>query len=146
MPSNLASCNQPSPAGTALAGMGLQGWMKRWVAKDYATPTGHHGRRPPTRPDRPAQIRLAPRKAGASDQEAHEAAVAAMQSVLALSWKEASVAGNGRPLRPPASLLDRVLSLLMIGQDCDGRVLYNGAKRRVRSAQPTQPSPDCQPA
>jgi hypothetical protein len=30
------------------------------------------------------------RRAGASDQEAHEAAVAAVQSVLPLSWKEAS--------------------------------------------------------
>jgi len=30
------------------------------------------------------------RQAGASDQEAHEAAVAAVQSVLPLSWKEAS--------------------------------------------------------
>jgi len=29
-------------------------------------------------------------QAGASDQEAHEAAVAAVQSVLPLSWKEAS--------------------------------------------------------
>jgi hypothetical protein len=31
------------------------------------------------------------REAGASDQEAHEAAVAAVQTVLPLSWKEASV-------------------------------------------------------
>jgi hypothetical protein len=30
------------------------------------------------------------RQAGASDQEAHEAAVAAVQSVLPLPWKEAS--------------------------------------------------------
>ena len=30
------------------------------------------------------------RAAGASDQEAHEAAVAAVQTVLPLSWKEAS--------------------------------------------------------
>src|SRR5215471_11238292 len=30
------------------------------------------------------------RQAGASDQEAHEAAVAAVQTVLPLSWKEAS--------------------------------------------------------
>jgi len=30
------------------------------------------------------------RRAGASDHEAHEAAVAAVQSVLPLSWKEAS--------------------------------------------------------
>jgi hypothetical protein len=31
------------------------------------------------------------REAGASDQEAHEAAVAAVQQMLPLSWKEASV-------------------------------------------------------
>src|SRR5262245_21981850 len=31
------------------------------------------------------------RKAGASDQEAHEAAVAAVQAVLPLPWKDASV-------------------------------------------------------
>ena|SRR5262245_32624887 len=31
------------------------------------------------------------RQAGASDQEAHEAAVEAVQTVLPLSWKEASV-------------------------------------------------------
>jgi len=31
------------------------------------------------------------RRAGASDQEAHEAAVAAVQSVLSLPWKAASV-------------------------------------------------------
>jgi hypothetical protein len=31
------------------------------------------------------------RQAGASDQEAHEAAVAAVQTVLPLSWKEAGV-------------------------------------------------------
>jgi hypothetical protein len=30
------------------------------------------------------------RRAGASDQEAHEAAVAAVQEVLSLTWKEAS--------------------------------------------------------
>jgi hypothetical protein len=31
------------------------------------------------------------RQAGATDQEAHDAAVAAVQTVLPLSWKEASV-------------------------------------------------------
>jgi hypothetical protein len=59
----------------------------------------HDVRRRPTNADRRRQARLTPaclayremRQAGASDQEAHEAAVAAAQEVLSSpSWKEAS--------------------------------------------------------
>jgi hypothetical protein len=51
---------------------------------------------PPTEERKPAWRRAClayreiGRQAGASDQEAHEAAVVAVQTVLPLSWKEAS--------------------------------------------------------
>jgi hypothetical protein len=98
-PSNLTSCTQSSPAGTLLVVTGLQGWTK-W--RDAITTMLYYTAPCPSNACHSRPMIALPawrraclayrqwRQAGASGQEAHESAIAAVQTVPSLPWNEAS--------------------------------------------------------